>query len=699
MDELLRDFLQETGEHVDAAGEQLVRLERDPSDAAMIAAIFRLLHTIKGTCGFLGLARLGRLAHAAEALLDRLRAGAPATSETVALILAAVDRIRFLLAEIERRQAEPDGSDDDLIAALSHETAVEGAAASPLFAGIPQTESTADSSREEPRSDRHASIRVAVGSLETLAALVSELVLTRNQLSDIVRRSGVADLTPALSRLSSIVTDLQDSVMHARMQPLERLFASLPRLVRDLGRDLGKEMALVVEGADTELDRQLIEAIRDPLTHLVRNCADHGLESTAERLAAGKPAQGAIRVAASHAAGQVFIEVSDDGRGLDLPRIGATALRRGLITEAALVDMTTDDVARLIFTPGFSTTSSVTAISGRGVGLDVVRANIEAIGGEVTVAASRGAGTRFTIRIPLTLAIAPALIVSAGGQRFALPQGDVAEIVATADDSPHRLESVQGCDVLHVRDETIPLLDLSAILRLPASQRAGEERAVAIIRCGRAAFGLRVDAIDDLQEIVVKPTGGLLASLKIYAGHTILGDGSIVLILDPLGIAERIGLRKTRSLVAPPLLPERKTAKTRILTFRAGSQGVKALPLAFINRIEMVRPADIERSAGRLVVRRDDGLLALLPLIEGSPLREPEQPVLIVEISGHTFGLLVDEIVDIVDAASDVAIPGATPDALGAADIDGTITEFVDAAHVMQGALRAGRMAQLEMTP
>lgn len=697
MDELLRDFLQETGEHVDAAGEQLVRLERDPSDAAMIAAIFRLLHTIKGTCGFLGLARLGKLAHAAEALLDRLRDGAPATTETVALILAAVDRIRFLLAEIERRQAEPDGSDDDLIAALSHETALEAAA--PPFVSIPQARNPADAPREEPRGDRHASIRVAVESLETLATLVSELVLTRNQLADIVRRSGVADLTPALSRLSSIVTDLQDSVMHARMQPLERLFGSLPRLVRDLGRDLGKEMTLVVEGADTELDRQLIEAIRDPLTHLVRNCADHGLEPAAERLAFGKPAQGAIRVAASHAAGQVFIEVGDDGRGLDLPRIGATALRRGLVSEAALMDMGVDDVARLIFAPGFSTIPTATAISGRGVGLDVVRANIEAIGGEVTVAASRGAGTRFTIRIPLTLAIAPALIVSAGGQRFALPQGDVAEIVATGDDSPHRLESVQGCDVLHVRDETIPLLDLSAILRLPASQRAGEERAVAIIRCGRAAFGLRVDAIDDLQEIVVKPTGGLLASLKIYAGHTILGDGSIVLILDPLGIAERIGLRKTRSLVAPPLLPERKTAKTRILTFRAGSQGVKALPLAFINRIEMVRPADIERSAGRLVVRRDDGLLALLPLIEGSPLREPEQPVLIVEISGHTFGLLVDEIVDIVDAAPDVAIPGATPDALGAADIDGTITEFVDAAHVMQGALRAGRMAQLEMTP
>lgn len=697
MDELLRDFLQETGEHVDAAGEQLVRLERDPSDAAMIAAIFRLLHTIKGTCGFLGLARLGRLAHAAEALLDRLRDGATATAETVALILAAVDRIRFLLAEIERRQAEPDGSDDDLIAALSQETAGEAAVSPPRI--LPQPERPDGTPRaDEPRNDRHASIRIAVGSLETLATLVSELVLTRNQLADIVRRSGVADLTVALSRLSSIVTDLQDSVMHARMQPLERLFASLPRLVRDLGRDLGKEMALVVEGADTELDRQLIEAIRDPLTHLVRNCADHGLEAAAERLAAGKPAQGVIRVAASHAAGQVFIEVGDDGRGLDLPRIGATALRRGLVSEAALVDMGIDDVARLIFAPGFSTIPTVTAISGRGVGLDVVRANIEAIGGEVTVGSTRGAGTRFTIRIPLTLAIAPALIVSAGGQRFALPQGDVAEIVATGADSPHRLESVQGCDVLRVRDETIPLLDLTAILRLPASDLPDDERAVAIIRCGRAAFGLRVDAIDDLQEIVVKPTGDLLANLKVYAGHTILGDGSIVLILDPLGIAERIGLRKTRRSVESRPAPARKPATTRILTFRAGSPGIKALPLAVINRIEMVRPADIERSAGRLVVRRDDGLLALLPLIEGSPLREPEQPVLIVEISGHTFGLLVDEIVDIVDAAPDVAVPGATPGALGVADVDGAITEFVDAAHVTQGALRGGCMA-LEMTP
>ncbi len=694
MDELLRDFLTETGDHVEAAGVHLVQLERDPSDMAMIASIFRLLHTIKGTCGFLGLSRLGKLAHAAEALLSRMRDGAPATEETVNLILTAVDRIRFLLAEIEARQTEPVGGDEDLIDALEVEAegvSIPATPQAPVLLAAPlkplNQHSSAAPSPDASRA-KNATVRIGLDLIETMVTLVSELVLTRNQLAEVARRNGNADVTATLGRLSSIVSDLQDQVMRARMQPLDRLFGSLPRLARDLARELGKEIDLVVEGGDSELDRQLIEVLRDPMTHLIRNCADHGLESTAARVAAGKPAAGTIRVVASHIAGQIRIEVSDDGRGLDLARIGATALRRGVIDEAALVDMTIDDVARLIFAPGFSTAAAVTSISGRGVGLDVVRANIETAGGDVTVASEAGVGACFTIRLPLTLAIAPALIVRAGGQRLALPQFDIAEIVSIGADSPHICENVGGVAVLSLRGEVLPLVDLAALLQLPPSGDPEDEPIAAIVRCGDASFALLLDRVEDVQEIVVKPIGAVLAGLRLYAGHTILGDGGIVLILDPPAIASTLGVRRVRGTGAALTAPAAasRVTNTRILTFRAGSPATKALPLSIVKRIETVRAADIERSAGRLVVQRDDGLIALLPLVEGAPLREPEQPVLIIEIGGHTFGLLVDEIVDVVDAALEIAIPGLSPGALGAADVGGTVTEIVDADGVFRDA-------------
>ena len=705
MDELLRDFLTETGDHVEAAGVHLVRLERDPSDMAMIASIFRLLHTIKGTCGFLGLSRLGKLAHAAEALLSRLRDGAPATEETVGLILAAVDRIRFILAEIEARQEEPVGGDEDLIVALEHETA---GVATPALSEASGTSSPSAVTLPRPSASSSAetspgkTVRINLDLIETMVTLVSELVLTRNQLADVARRSGNTDVSATLGRLSSIVADLQDQVMRARMQPLDRLFSGLPRLARDLARELGKEIELVVEGGDSELDRQLIEVLRDPMTHLIRNCADHGLESTAARIAAGKPACGRIRVAASHVAGQVRIEVSDDGRGLDLARIGATALRRGLIDEASLLEMTVDDVARLIFEPGFSTAAKVTSISGRGVGLDVVRANIEAAGGDVSITFSAEIGTCFAIRLPLTLAIAPALIVRAGGQRLALPQFDVAEIVPVGPESPHRCESVGGVSVLSLRGEVLPLVDLAALLHLPSSGESVDEPIAAIVRCGAdASFALRLDRVEDVQEIVIKPIGALLAGLRLYAGHTILGDGGIVLILDPPAIAGTLGVRRTRGAIAaavPATSTVSRAKSMRILTFRAGSSATKALPLAIVKRIETVRTADIERSAGRLVVRRDDGLIALLPLVEGASLREPEQPVLIMEIGEHTFGLLVDEIIDVVDAPLEITVPGTSQSAFGAAEVGGSVTEIVDAKGIFHNAHLERRADRLPMT-
>ena len=413
MDELLKDFLVETAEHIESVGNELVLFERDPTDARIIASIFRLVHTIKGTCGFLSLPRLAHLAHAAEALIGRLRDGAPATHQRVSLILAAIDRIKLILAELENSASEPRGDDADLIVALNGEVGIEPppCADGPLpvapveqdpeypsetpTAGEPAGQQAGADPQRSIRSP--ATIRVSVGALERIMTLVSELVLTRNQLLEITRRLAEDPIKPPLQRLSSLTSDLQDAVMRARMQPIGRLFSNLPRLVRELASDVGKKIELVTAGSDTELDRQLIELIRDPLTHMIRNCADHGIETPQERRAAGKPEAGTIRVSAAHEAGHITIAISDDGRGLDVERIRAKALSLGLAGEAQLARMTNDEVCSFIFAPGFSTARQVTSISGRGVGMDVVRENIELIGG--TVALSTVDGARHDIRL------------------------------------------------------------------------------------------------------------------------------------------------------------------------------------------------------------------------------------------------------------------------------------------------------------
>ena len=466
MDDILKDFLAETSDQLDTVGGQLVQFEQDPGDARIIGSIFRLVHTIKGTCGFLGLPRLATIAHSAETLLGKLRDGALPTHERVTLILKAIDRIRLIVTELEQTAIEPSGTDSDLIAAIEQEVG-EGqtedfadidpmavamplesaaAAAAPDEAAPPNSKSPdgqASARPAPPVAAGPATIRVAVGALERIMALVSELVLTRNQLIEITRHSNDESIKNPLQHLSSLTTDLQDSVMRARMQPIGRLFANLPRLVRELSAELDKKITLVADGSDTELDRQLIELIRDPLTHMVRNCADHGIESPEERRAAGKPEAGEVRVRASHETGHITIEISDDGRGLDVARIRAKALALGLASEAELGRMTNDAVCRFIFAPGFSTAARVTSISGRGVGMDVVRENIESIGGTISLSTTVGRGTSFSLKIPLTLAIAPALIIESRGHRFALPQHAVVEAVGVSDGGA-RIENVQA---------------------------------------------------------------------------------------------------------------------------------------------------------------------------------------------------------------------------------------------------------------
>ena len=696
MEELLKDFLVETAENVEAAASQLVQFERDPGDPRIIGNIFRLVHTIKGTCGFIGLPRLAQLAHAAESLIGRLRDGASATPQVVSLVLEAVDRIKLILDALERTDAEPQGDDATLIEALNAQTTVVAAPPPPAIEPCAIEPPPLVDTRIGPVERRGApkdgqrrpeTIRVAVDVLERMMTLISELVLTRNQLVEQARRVSGDQMKAPLQRLSALTTDLQDGVMRARMQPMSRLFANLPRLARELRAQLGKDFELLTEGSDTELDRQLIELIRDPLTHIIRNCADHGLEPPETRRLAGKPPVGAIRVRAAQEAGQIVIEIADDGRGLDVERISALALSRGLVSEAELARLSTDEICRFIFAPGFSTADAVTSVSGRGVGMDVVRENIDSIGGAVTLATTPGRGATFTLKIPLTLAIAPALIVEIGVHRFALPQHTVVEAVAVGPTLDAKVESLQNALVLRLRDQVLPVADLRAILQIGPRYDCASDGLIVVMRVGAASFGIMVDSVADVQEIVVKPLGWPLAHLAVFSGKTILGDGGVVLILDPAGLAAAVELSETNIHQAAAVAPEvyaPPVEMTRLILFRAGVGALKALPLSFVTRIESVEPGAIEHSDGGLVMEHLGRLMPVLPAAPDIDFRDKARPVLVVAVGGEPMGLLVSEILDIFEDTLDVHIAGAASGVVGSANIRGRAVEIIDVAHYMK---------------
>lgn len=700
MDELLNDFLTETSEHLEAASSQLVQFEIDPTNLSIVTSIFRLVHTIKGTCGFLGLTRLEALTHAAEAVVSHLRDGKAAAPEVVTLILTVVDRVKLILAELEATACEPPGDDGDLIEALDLQRRRLDAdveldpdleIATPVIsAPVEASAKPADkpaASNDPERHKRTETIRVDVASLERIMVLVSELVLTRNQLLELNRRQEDEAVKAPMQRLSALTSDLQDSVMRARMQPLSRLFARLPRLARELSAETHKKLQLKVSGGETELDRQLIEVIRDPLTHMLRNAADHGIEPPAERRAHGKPEAGTIEIQASHEAGYIAVSIADDGRGLDIAKIKAKALARGLVTESELEQMPPEAIYRFIFVPQFSTAATVTSISGRGIGLDVVRENIETIGGSITVTSTFGKGTSFNLKIPLTLAIAPALIVETGGHRFALPQQAVVEAIGLGEEAGHEVERIQDHLILRLRDDVIPLLDARDIFQLDPPRNAEDGLLAITIRFGSHVFGLIVDAVADVQEIVVKPLGLSLSHLSVFSGHTILGDGSVVLILDPIGIAKMLGFKQGLELgvthVPEHFVPPRE--KTRLVLFRSGTGALKVIPLSLISRIESSSSQAIQVSDGMLIMPHSGFLLPLVR-IEGSATVETarDRPVLILGIGGESIGLIVDEIIDIVEDFLDIDIASAYPGAIGSARVRDEIVEIIDISHFVK---------------
>jgi two-component system, chemotaxis family, sensor kinase CheA len=814
VDDVIQDFVAEAREGIEALDSKLVTFEQCPDDPALLGDIFRLIHTIKGTSGFLGLSRLQTVAHAAENVLGAFRDGTLVVSgEAVSAILQAVDVVRLVIDGIAADGAEPQGDDSVLIGRLDRIFAGESQPAQaapapasnrpllerlggeatldagcecaigemvgdleigPQFAGVdidglqadlrdglvaeardtakggfgaalrqrlpglsdaqrerfteavrealialeaepsavsailpnigeiaaaetaPQpdpeplapiaaAETPAPTTAPRPASEPEAAnqtIRVSVDVLENLMTMVSELVLIRNQLIQTLRSAPESPFAGPLHRLNQVTSELQEGVMTTRMQPISGAWAKLPRLVRDLATDLGKQIELVTSGADTELDRQVLELIKDPLTHMIRNAADHGLETPADRLAAGKPATGRISLSARHEGGAIVVEMADDGRGLPADRIRAKAVANGVISAAQAAAMSDTEARQLIFLPGFSTAETVTSVSGRGVGMDVVRTNIEKIGGVIELTSVEGQGTRFVIRIPLTLSIVSALIVESCGERFAMPQASIVELVSANGSEGRRIEQINGASVLRLRDRLLPLVSLETMLGLTGPETPRADACIVVAKVGSFTFGVIVDRVFDTEEIVVKPVATILRHLKLYSGATILGDGSVIMILDFKGMSMEAGashlLGGSDAVEAEIAAAIEQTQP--LLVFRAGSEALKAAPLGQVARIEELEPKSVEWVDGRSVVQYRGTLMPII-CADGQPVTvegEARRPLLVFSRGEQSMGLLVDEIVDIVEGPLNPQLEQTSAGGTASIVVAGRATELID---------------------
>lgn len=719
MDDLLNEFLTETRENLEQLDMEIVQLEQDPNPE-LLSSIFRMMHTIKGTCGFLGLPRLEQVAHAAENVLGKIREGTLTISpQAVSMILEAIDQIKFIVAVLEESGHEPEGEDTALIASLNALAAGETqpaaktapVAAAPLpaapvkdfmgdaiqdttpVAAVP-ARAAASAAREEPRSDSARkdkdsgqTIRVNLDLLENLMNMVSELVLTRNQLLQIARNRNQDELTVPLQRLSHVTTELQEGVMKTRMQPIGNAWNKLPRLIRDLSLELNKKIDLVMVGEETELDRQVLEMIKDPLTHMVRNSADHGIELPQERLRAGKSETGVIRLEAFHEGGHIIIRIADDGKGLSLGRIKEKALRNGLATADELAEMNPGQIQQFIFKPGFSTAETVTSVSGRGVGMDVVRTNIEKIGGTIELISEEGKGSTFVIKIPLTLAIVSALIVGVGKERFAIPQLSVVELVRVNRNSEHKIETINGAHVLRLRERLLPLVSLRQALALGEADTSNGPRSTFIVvtQVGAYSFGMIVDKVFDTEEIVVKPVAPILKNISLFSGNTILGDGSVIMILDPNGVATKTGEVNIGEPSAATTDRQgadgRHDEKVSLLLFSAGGKTPCAVPLTLVARLEEVDAKDIEYGNGRPLIQYRGALMPLVSITPDYAIKsEGFHPVLVFADGKRAMGIIVDSIIDIVEEPIQVNLPASEQRGLiGSAIISGHATDLIDA--------------------
>ncbi|WP_300639237.1 chemotaxis protein CheA [Nocardioides sp.] len=805
--EIVAEFLVESHENLDQLDRDLVELERTPDSRELLSSIFRTIHTIKGTSGFLAFNRLEALTHVGENLLSRLRDGKMTmTTATTGALLTMVDTVRALLEAIEHGAGDADPAVDveSVVAMLERvlagEAEPEAAApaagpapteAAPLPGGeestVPVTESVEDAplpaaaalSGEpstlpvaesvehappteaqflteevaavaapeppeappvaepatrvaapvveqpapvvpvaatpappaappapvaaepvldaEPEEGRRgvvdSSVRVDVDLLDGLVQLVGELVLTRNQILQRTETADDVELVRASQRLDLVASELQESVMRTRMQPIGQVWSKMPRIVRDLALQLGREVELDMQGHETELDRSLLEALKGPLTHLVRNSLDHGIEPPADRVAQGKPAAGKLSLRAYHESGQVVVEITDDGKGIDPARIGDVAVSRGVVSREQLARMEPRAVLDLIFRPGFSTAETVTNVSGRGVGMDVVRTSIERIGGSVDMTSTVGAGTMMRIRIPLTLAIIPALVVGQGGERYAIPQANLVELVRLeGQDLRDNVETLAGAPVLRLRGRLLPLVSLSEALG--GAKAAPEGLTIVVVQADEVRFGLCVEEVHDTQEIVVKPIGRQLKAIPMYAGATIMGDGRVALILDVAGIARDRVIGAAHAAEAEVAVG---TVDARALLVLEVSQGRRAaLPLTAVSRLEEFDLARIERSGGAEVVQYRDGILPLVRLapaigLAESPPTEDQISVVVHEDGAYRVGIVIDRVLDVVEEQVVPTEVGKRNGVLGSAVVQDRVTDLVDLDAVVRPVLAGVR--------
>ncbi len=683
-DEIVREFVVEGHENLDRLERELVAYEREGATPDRIASLFRTVHTIKGTSGFFGFARLQRLTHAAEQVLSKIRDGERAlTPAIVTALLDVVDETRMLLASIEAVGAEDERNCDALIATLCHLADGEPVAA----------EATEPTVAETPVSDAYveSTVRVAIAVVDRLVDLASELVLARNQIARLSAARRDPALTAATQRLDAVASALQDSVMRTRMQPIGSVWAKLPRLVRDLASELGKSVRLELAGEDTGLDRTVLDAVRDPLIHLVRNAIDHGVESPEHRQEAGKPAEAVVELRASHEAGRVTIELRDDGAGIDPARVRAKAIECGMVTAEAAARISDVDAIQLVFAPGFSTAKKVTRVSGRGVGMDVVKTNVEAIGGTVDVVSCVGAGTCVRIEMPLTVAIIPALIVHVDRARYVIPLAKIVELVRVEASSP-AFARVVASPVFRLRGSVLPVVDLGRLFGATSADDSDGDSAnvtVVVVQDGDRRIAFVVDAVADNEQVVVKPCGAMLDRLGVYSGATILGDGEIALILDVRGVARRAGLGWSRAAeraamligghaasgIAAPSVPVKVERPAWLVATSSAGRRV-ALPLAEVTRLEELAPSAIERAGDREVVQYEGRLLPVVRL--DGPHESGEQLTLVIHVS--QVGILVHAIAELVEQAVVVDRATAGPGRFGSAVVGGRVADVLDVA-------------------
>jgi len=701
-DDDIEAFLIESYESLDHIEKSIIDLEKTSDNQAALDQIYRALHTLKGNCGFLPFPKLESLAHAGESLLSylreqmRLRAGNfQITPQIISTLLQTVDTIRQVLSQIKTTKKE--GNDDyaTLIQGLTQFQKMQQIVAVSASPSVQQPSELAEASTTASES---AHIRVNVSLLDQVMNLVGELVLARNQVIRLSNKYKDSTLTATCQRLNLITTQLQEGIMKTRLQPISTIWQKFPRVIRDLAIAHGKQVEVQMQGVDTELDKSIIEAIKDPLTHIVRNCIDHGIELPTQRTANGKSTTGKIFLKAVHKNGKVNIEIGDDGQGLSPPHLKKRAQQLGLVSPVQAETMSDAEAINLIFLPGFSTTEQVTNLSGRGVGMDIVKSNLEKINGSIEIYSQPGQGTTFKLKIPLTLTIIPALMITSGGDRYAIPQASLQELLRLEPEQALKnIETYYDVPVYCLREQLIPLVYLHQVLQ-PSDTHISADTPPAplhlvIIQAENYQFGLVVDTIEDIEEIVVKPLGKQLKTLSLFAGATIMGDGKVALIMDVVSLAKRAQLQEKQQLlssIANTNSTQEISDRQMILLFQ-GPQGARmGIPIAIAFRLEQIPPSAVEKVGNQDVVRTSGKIIPIIDLQCIFPSDEPAkktdtlQLVIVSPNSELSVGLVVDRILDIVEESLTIKGIPSRPGVMFCAVIQGQITEILDVEAVIK---------------